>query len=188
MYLCLFPAILTLIFAEKDSSIVNDEILNKIRIGFYVAVEDEDTTAYYMKFIKDNFSSDYKKYSPVVLAYYAALEGLKGRHASNPISKFVYVSRAVDKMNHAVDNDPELLEGRFLRFSFFHQIPGIFGMAGKVPEDLQKVITMLEKRDYSFVNENIQKDMVEYILGTDQLDAAQRTRLEQLNTELKDEP
>ena len=89
-------------------------------------------------------------------------------------------------MNHAVERDPDLLEGRFLRFSFFHQIPGIFGMGEKVPEDIQRTITMLKQYDYSFVDRQLQRDMVEYMLGTNQLDTDQRIKLEKLASELND--
>jgi hypothetical protein len=179
--------IFSLTTATEASLAIDTEAMNVIRKGFYVAIANEDTTISLMKFIKEQFSSDYKKYPPVILAYYAALEGLQGRHASNPFSKFVHVSRAVEKMNLAVEKDPDLIEGRFLRFSFFHQIPGIFGMGDKVPEDLQKTIVMLEKRDYSFVGRQLQEDMIEYRLRTDQLDAEKRTRLEQLAVELHTE-
>jgi len=169
----------------QDTTVIDVNVLNHIRKEFYIAVDNEDTAVSLMKYIKDNFSSKYKDYPPVILAYYAALEGLRGRHTSNPFSKLAYVSRAIEKMNHAVEKDPDLLEGRFLRFSFFHQIPGIFGMSGKVPDDLRRAIFLLEQHDYSFVDRQVQRDMVEYMLATDQLDMAQRTQLEILASELK---
>lgn len=160
------------------------ETLNTIRAQFYVAVDNEDTTISLMNLIKREFTQNNHAYPAVVLAYYAGLEGLRGRHASNPIAKFVYVSKAVEMMNEAVGKAPESLEGRFLRFSFFHQIPGIFGMGGKVEGDLQITITMLENRDYSFVSKKIQQDMVDYLLRTERLKPQQRIRLEHLATEL----
>lgn len=163
-------------------------MLNTIRAGFYVAVDDEDTTVSLMKYIQSELSKEHHKYPPVILAYYAALEGLRGRHASNPISKFVHVSKAVDKMNEAVEKAPDLLEGRFLRFSFFHQIPGIFGVGGKVEGDLEKTIALLDKRDYGFVDKSQQKDMIDYLLGTDRVKPEQRSRLEQLVDEIGSQP
>jgi hypothetical protein len=177
-----------LIHAEVSDFERDAETLNIVRAGFYVAVDNEDTTVSLMNFIKDQFSKDHEKYPPIVLAYYAALEGLRGRHASNPISKFVYVSKAVDKMNEAVEKAPGLLEGRFLRFSFFHQIPGIFRGGGKVEGDLKETIALLEARDYGFVGKKIQKDMIDYLLRTDRLTPDQRSRLEQLAEELSNKP
>ncbi len=174
--------------SESRERELDYEKLNRIRIGFYIAVHNEDTTVSLMNSIKAEFSQDHHTYSPVILAYYAALEGLRGRHASNPISKFAYVARAVDKMNEAVKNAPGLLEGRFLRFSFFHQIPGIFGVGDKVEGDLKETITMLENRDYSFVGKKQQKDMIDYLLDTDRLKPDQRLRLENLVNELADQP
>jgi len=177
-----------LIYAEVSDIELDAETLNIVRDGFYVAVDDEDTTVNLINFIKDEFSKDHQKYPPVILAYYAALEGLRGRHASNPISRFVYVSKAVDKMNKAVEKAPGLLEGRFLRFSFFHQIPGIFGVGGKVEGDLKETIALLETRDYEFVGKKIQKDMIDYLLRTDRLSPDRRSRLERLAEELSYKP
>ena len=169
-----------LLHAETSMTAVDTVTLNKIRFGFYVAVEDEDTTQALMAFIRDEFSEDYGQYPAIILAYFAALEGLRGRHSSNPLSKFVHVSNAVEKMNEAVEEEPGLLEGRFLRFSFFHQIPGIFGVKDRVAVDLKETIAILEKRDYEFVSKRQQQDMVAYLLGTDELDAEQRSRLQKL--------
>lgn len=169
-----------LLYSETGTIEVNTRTLDKIRTGFYVAVEDEDTTQALMAFIRDEFSDDHHQYPPVILAYYAALEGLRGRHSSNPISKFIHVSNAVEKMNEAVERAPGLLENRFLRFSFFHQIPGIFGVKNRVAVDLKETITLLEKRNYAFVGKKQQEDMIAYLLKTDELTPEQRSRLEQL--------
>lgn len=178
----------TLLFTQQATIEIDPEILNAIRTGFYVAVKDEDTTVNLMHFIEDEFTKKHDEYPAVILAYYAALEGLRGRHASNPASKYVHVSRAVEKMNAAVEKDPSLLEGRFLRFSFFHQIPGIFGVGGKVRDDLEVTISMLEKHDYGFVDKNQQKDMIGYLLGTERPTPEQRTRLENLAEEPTQQP
>ena len=167
---------------------MNTEVLNIVRTTFYIAVDNEDTTVTLMDFIRDEFSKDHHQYPPVILAYYAALEGLRGRHASNPITKFFYVSRAIDKMNEALEKAPGLLEGHFLRFSFFHQIPGIFGVGGMVEGDLRETIALLEERDYGFVSEKIQQDMVGYLLRTERLSPDQQSRQEILAQELSSEP
>ncbi|MGD9380388.1 MAG: hypothetical protein PVI51_07450 [candidate division WOR-3 bacterium] len=183
------PVLFTILLPTQTSTTVVDTVtLNRIRVGFYVAVEDEDTTQALMTFIRDEFSDDHHQYPAVILAYYAALEGLRGRHSSNPLSKFVHVSNAVEKMNEAVEKEPRLLEGRFLRFSFFHQIPGIFGVRDRVAVDLKETIEILEKRNYEFVDERQQQDMIGYLLGTDEPDAEQRSRLEQLVEEQPSTP
>jgi hypothetical protein len=186
--LCISLIFTGFVLAKADNNELNVETLNTIRVGFYVAVEDEDTTVSLMNFIKEEFSKDQQSYPSVILAYYAALEGLRGRHASNPLSKFVHVSKAVEMMNQAVDKTPDLLEIRFLRFSFFHQIPGLFGVANKVEGDLEKTISLLEKRDYGFVDKKQQEDMVDYLLDYDRLLPEQRSRLEILKEELNATP
>ncbi len=186
--LCLLALYAVLLHTQEGNIEINAETLNTIRKGFYVAVEDEDTTVQLIHFIEDEFSKDYDEYPAVIHAYYAALEGLRGRHASNPLSKFVHVSKAVERMNAAVEKDSFLLEGRFLRFSFFHQIPGVFGMGGKVAGDLETTIRILEKRDYGFVDKQQQKDMMEYLLDNNRISKEQRARLEALVEEISYQP
>jgi hypothetical protein len=139
-----------------------------------------------LRFIKERFPTNHTDYPPVILAYYAALEGLRGRHASNPWTKFTQVSKAIPMMNEAVERAPGLLEARFLRFSFFHQVPGIFGVGGKVDGDLGETIALMERRDYSFASAELQKDMIAYLLGTERLTQARRRRLERLARELEE--
>lgn len=176
--------LVSFVHGTGQEPIVDPQIMEQIRHGFYVAVEDEDTTVNLMNIIKKEFSDDYHSYPAVILAYYAALEGLRGRHAGNPLTKFYHVSNAIRKMNEAVDKQPDCLEARFLRFSFYQQIPAIFGVRDKVNKDLAIVIDLLEERTYDFVSRAVQKDMIDYMFGTDKLSEEQRERLTMVYNEL----
>lgn len=175
------------LYASPEVYGVDLNIMKTIREQFYIAVDNEDTTASLMNFIRQEFSNNCNVYPPVILAYYASLEGLRAKHALNPLKKLKFVKNAISKMEEAVKRQPNSLEIRFLRFSFYHQIPWIFGLHDKVKEDCIAVIKLLEKRDYSSVSRELQKYVILYMLEKNRVNKEQKTRLEKIYNEMNKE-
>jgi hypothetical protein len=163
-----------------DSQAVQEQLLPWIREQFYVAVDDEGVTRELIDYIENNFSTDLSRYPPTVMGYYAALEGLKGRHDTNLLRKYRYVKSAIDMMEPLVAAHPDLLEVRFLRFSFYEQIPAVFGVHHHVREDLERIIEMLRNGRSNEVPVDVQIDMIDYILATDEPNPGQRRLLDGL--------
>ena len=159
---------------------VDLEIMNKIREDFYLAVDSEKKTIELAEFIRQEFADNFDGYPPVIQAYYAALEGLRGKHAKFPLEKYSYVKEGIDKLNLAVNRQPQGLEARFLRFAFFHQVPALFGTRKYVAADLKIIIQLIKERDCKFVCSSVQKDMIIYMLGTKELSGEQRRQLKQI--------
>jgi hypothetical protein len=159
---------------------VDVEVMNKIRNDFYLAVDSEVVTIKLAEFIKQKFADNFDRYPPVIQAYYAALEGLRGKHAKFPLDKYSYVNKGIIKINRAVNRQPDGLEARFLRFAFFHQVPDLFGVRKYVASDLKTVIQLIKERDCKFVCSSVQKDMIIYMLGTKELGKEQRVELKQI--------
>jgi hypothetical protein len=177
------PLLLCLVLpaaAATAQSRVDPQILATIRQRFYVAVEQEEATYALAAYVQRTFSGDPESYPPVVLGYYAALEGLKGKHSGNLFAKLRHVQQAIALFDPLVERSPEDLEVRFLRFSFYQQIPAVFGVKGQVPEDLRVLLRLLERRDYRLAPFEVQRDMIRYILKTDEPGPEQRARLERL--------
>lgn len=166
--------------AAPDLGTVERVLLPHIRERFHAAIDDAEVAREVMAYVERHFSPDTSQYPPAVLAYYAALEGLRGKHDANPLRKFRFVSGAIQRMNSLVDAHPELLEVRFLRFSFFEQIPAVFGVHHHVPQDLRAILELLESGRGREVPPSARADMIAYILGTDEPSAAQRRQLELL--------
>jgi len=158
---------------------VEQVILPFVRERFYEAVDDETVTRELIAYIEGRFDSDPSAYPPVVKGYYASLEGLRGRHDSNLLRKYRFVTAAIAMMDPLVDAYPGLLELRFLRFSFYEQIPSLFGVHHRVPEDLRAIIGMLTSGRGTEVPRSVRADMIEYILGTDEPTPEQRRVLEE---------
>jgi hypothetical protein len=159
-------------------------LLPEIRRAFSRAVRDEAVTEETFVWIEQSFAAPRESWPPVVLAYYASLEGLKGKHSRDIFAKLTHVQRAIGLIRDLPDAHPDSLEILFLRFSFFHQLPLFFGVRSYVAPDLARLIGMLEERRFEEVPVQVQRDMVDYILGCGEAGSRQRARLARLRGEL----
>jgi hypothetical protein len=130
--------------------------------------------------IERAFPSPQGSWPPVIRAYYAALEGLMGKHASRLFDKAGHVLKAISLMRDLPEANPKSLEIRFLRFSFFYQVPPFFGVRSTVAPDLATLIRMLEEGGDDELPREIQRDIVAYLLGCGQADRQQQDRLQRL--------
>jgi len=174
---------LSALSAVSDAPSVPDlsQFLSLLRVSFYQSVDSPSATEEAVSFIQSAFPSAQDSWPPVVRAYYAALEGLRGKHASGLGAKLGHVMKAVSLMRRLPEDNPGSLEIRFLRFSFFRQLPLFFGVRSTVGPDLAALLRMLEEGIDADVPPEIQRDMISYLLdcgeaNRDQLDRLQRVR------------
>jgi len=179
----LIGLILVLLFslsALGDTCTPDQSIMKNIRDNFYLAIHDDPTTISLIKYIEDKFPGDRNNYPPVILAYYAALQGLRGKHSAFLPTKYERVKNSIPLMDSAVKKQPDCLEAHFLRYAFYEQIPALFGVKDQVSEDLKTVIHLLAHRDCKFVCSEVQRDMISYILTTAYPSQTQRAQLQKI--------
>jgi hypothetical protein len=170
--------------AGPDAQAVREKLLPEIRARFYQAVEGETATEALISYVQEQFSEDPSRYPPTVMGYYASLVGLRGKHEASLLRKFRYVTDAIAMLEPLVAAHPQLLELRFLRFSFYEQIPAVFGVAHHVPEDLAWLVETLGPERSAEVPVAVQLDMIEHVLATGEPTAEQRSRLEETRLRL----
>mgnify|MGYP001055805906 CR=1 FL=1 len=120
--------------------------LDYVRDTFYLAVEDPQYTDSLKEWFQDKGQSLYRGEAvPVFRAYEAAVTGLQGKHAVLPLTKLKYVNQAIDGMEETADRYPQVIEVRFLRFSFYEQLPAFFSVRNKSSLDLDYLITALDR-------------------------------------------
>jgi len=158
----------------------NRDYLPDIRRLFYQATVDESAVDTAASFLRGRLAADVARWPAVARAYDAALEGLRGKYAKGLIDKLRHVQKAVSELRSLPEENPSSLEIRFLRFSFFHQIPVFFGVRSTVAPDLRILISMLEDRRYEEVPVDVQRDMVVYLMDCGEADRSQETRLRAL--------
>jgi hypothetical protein len=167
-------------YAEFISLGKDTALINYVRHTFYEAVEDENKTYALEKFIISKFSTDQSKYDPVILAYFGAVEALKGKHAFNPFSKLNHVIKALDIIEIAINREPMSLEIRFVRFSILHHLPGILGYNSEREEDLNIICRLLQEKNYSEVSTELQQGIIQFMIDSERLDDKQANELKKI--------
>lgn len=172
----------SLSFSQKDyaSSNPNLETINQIRILFYEAVENEEKLDELEIFFNKSFTEKALIYHPVLLAYTGAIDALKAKHAFNPFTKFSRVLSALNTLERAVNREPNNLEIRFIRFSILHNLPGFLGFSNERMDDISVIVAQLAKKDYVKYDPKLQKNVIEFMLNSDRLDASQTVQLKKL--------
>ena len=164
------------------------QFLSELRLSFYHAVDSPKSTEEAIAMIRSAFPSSLETWPPVIRAYYAALEGLRGKHARGLGKKLGHVMTAITLMRTLPEDNPGSLEIRFLRFSLFRQLPLFFGVRSTVGPDLETLIGMLEKGSDNDVPQAIRRDMVTYLLDCTEASRDQLGRLRQVRDLLKAPP
>ncbi|MFO8061849.1 MAG: hypothetical protein R6U31_02865 [bacterium] len=190
--LILFLSCLTLFLILTGSNSpykeqIDREKLHYIRTRYYAAIEDPAGADSLYHFIENEYGSDYNDYNPIVRAYYACLIGLKGKFNNNPYTKYKYVNDGIRKIDSAVSEFEYCMEIRFLRFSFYHYLPDLFGIDRKREQDRQIITDMFKKQDYTFVPEEIQADMIEFTINTGRLEKDASDTLKTILKDLRDD-
>ncbi len=90
--------------------------------------------------------------APIFMAYRAACEGLQAKYVFNPYKKVMYVKQAQKLFSTAVQNSPQNIEVRFLRFSMEHNLPSFLGLSAHLQDDIQTIIINFD------TEENLQID------------------------------
>jgi len=145
------------------------DVLENIRTNYYASVEDEDKVEEIEKFISKHFSENKESYPNLILAYVAALESVKSKHAFWPFTKLSYFKKSMELFKQVVDNDPENLEIRFLRFTILHYVPAILGHSTERQTDADVIVRQLLKKDYSSINPEIQQGIAEFMIESKRL-------------------
>ncbi len=164
---------------KPDKNIDNAKI-NFIRETFYGAVEDEELTEKLLSYLAGLSNNKPDELSPLLLGYYGATETLVAKHAFNPFKKLSKLNDGLEKIANAIEQNPDNLEIRFLRFSILHYIPGFLGFSKEREEDIKSIYTLLLLKDYAQLEFSIQKGIIEFMLESKRLNEAQTRDLEKL--------
>jgi hypothetical protein len=153
------------------------DVLEFIRTNYYASVENEDLVEEIEKFIVRNFSSDKEKYPNLILAYIAALQSVKSKHAFWPFTKLEYFNQSMELFKNVISKEPNSLEIRFLRFAILHHVPGFLGHATERQEDANIIVRLLLLKDYSSISEDIQQGIAEFLIKSKRLLLFQEKRI-----------
>jgi hypothetical protein len=75
----------------------------------------------------------------------------------------------MELLSKAVEQSPENLEIRFIRFAILHHIPGFLGHSIEKQEDAEKIYSLIQKKDYTYINSEIQQGIAEFLVSTERI-------------------
>jgi hypothetical protein len=154
---------------KSGSYEIDLEILEFIRISYYASVENEDLIEQIEKYIVKNFSAEREKYPNLILAYVAALESVKSKHAFWPLTKLKLLNKSMDIFKVVISREPSSLEIRFLRFAILHHVPGFLGYSAERDSDADEILVQLLLKDYSSIKEEIQIGIAQFLYTSERL-------------------
>lgn len=149
----------------------------RIRAGFYAATGSLEATGDAIALMDASFKGDRAAWPAIIRAYRAVLEGLLGKHDKNLQQKFFHVNNAISSFGNLVETWPESIEIRFLRYAFYSQLPGIFGVESLVQPDLEALLGMYERGGDGEVPRRQLLDMAEWLRTEGGLAKSEQSRL-----------
>ncbi|HOX18759.1 MAG TPA: hypothetical protein PKW82_09905 [Spirochaetales bacterium] len=152
--------------------------LELARSSFYRAVDSLAATESAIAELVARLGTERRSWPLVARAYRASLEGLVGKHSPGLLEKFNRVNAALEQWRGLVEAAPDSLELRFLRYSFFSQLPAMFGVGSYLAPDREALVAIFEKGGDARVPRDQALDMVSWLLKEGKLSAPERRRLE----------
>ena len=143
--------------------------LENIRLSYYASLEDDDVLDKLVNTIEAKYGMHSQKYPILIMAYYGGLLSIKSKNAFWPFTKLSYFNESMELMSKAVELSPENLEIRFIRFAILHHIPGFLGHSDEKKEDAEKIYSLINKRDYTYISSEIQKGIAEFLVSTERI-------------------
>lgn len=154
----------------------------EIRKLFYFSVESKDSLKIFEKKLK---SLNPKFDEGFYLAYNGAYLTLVAKHSINPYTKYYKLKEGLELLESAIQKQPENLEFRFIRLSILNYVPSFLGYDEIFLEDYEKVLTLLQKKDFTAVDKRTQIGMIEFLLRSKKLNTFHKSTLEKLYLDIK---
>jgi hypothetical protein len=138
-----------------------DEFKN-IKVAVHRAIESSHVTDSLYQALRSRSSEN-----PLVVAYIGTLEALKAKHSWNPYNKIKFVSLSQKTMKRAVDQDPNNLEIRFMRFSIQHHTPAFLGFSKDLEEDRKAIYRQFKNRKFGLADTDLIRNMATFMIKSD---------------------
>ena len=169
--------LLVLAGAARAVETIRDEAgqLADVRARFAEAVDSASAARELVRFLDAQPKPDQR---PVLQAYRAALEGLVGKHAHAPWTKYRHAKEGLARFEGLVEANPDSIEIRMLRFTTCKGLPEFFGMGPQAGADIGVLVELLATGADPELPEDLRRGYLRWILEQGGPDPEQRRRLE----------
>ncbi|TDQ11595.1 hypothetical protein [Pedobacter metabolipauper] len=132
--------------------------LSELRDLFYRSATDKDSAEQFSRLL----SPVHTKSSPLLVCYKGVAEMMEAKYGYNPFSKFSRFKKGRSYIEHAIKQDPENPEMRFLRFSIQTNLPSILGYN----DDIDKDKLFLLSKVNELTDVNLKQNVIGYLTGS----------------------
>jgi hypothetical protein len=133
--------------------------LEDCRKWYDLGISEED---YAVKLERE--TAKWSQKSGIQSAYWAASKTLLAKHAWNPATKLSLLDEAETKMNRCIQQNPESLEMRYLRFSYERNLPTFLQWGNHTKEDIEKMIFLFRQGKYQEFPSSLVRKMRDSVL------------------------
>lgn len=109
----------------------NDSDMVKLRGLYYKAASNKEDAVSFYNYLKNNPGIN----SGVFSAYSGMSYMIRANYAFNPYNKLSFFIKGKDKLETSIENNPHVVELRFLRYCIQTNAPAFLGYNSKIKED-----------------------------------------------------
>ena len=150
---------------------IQEPAISEIRDLHEKAVEQEEAAEKLMELVEP-----YNVEKPVLMGYRGAGHMLMAKHVGNPFSKMSHFKKGKNILSDAIEEAPENVELRFLRFTVQSEAPSFLGYKDNLEED--KTILLNTIQDVK--DDELKKMITGYLLSSQAISNAEKRKLKNL--------
>ncbi|GEM_PF-774592 len=162
---------------KLQKEFLNEPDLDKLRISFYSAVENQKLMKIFWNDIVKNFGEKVNYTQPMNLAYFGVYKTLEAKHSFNPYTKLKKLQGGLELLEKAIKLDKSNLEIRFMRFSVLHYIPDFLGYQQEKESDAANIYNLLLKEDFTLLDKDIQKGIADFLVDSKRISKDKQNKL-----------
>ncbi|MGI4021183.1 MAG: hypothetical protein ACRYFA_06725 [Janthinobacterium lividum] len=125
------------------------------------------------------------KKTPLITAYFGALEALKAKDSWNPYNKVKFLNRSNTTVNQAVNSSPNDFEIRFIRFSIQLNLPKFLGLSKDLQADKNQILQQLKQKHYGSADKLFVQNIIKFMVDSKQCTAQEIAFLHEQSAQLK---
>lgn len=163
-------------------SLANNKTLEKARMLYYEAVEDEDKIEKSIELFEDIMNMN-AKYKGVAKTYLGSLTAMKAAHAFWPIKKLNLANDGIDMMEEGVALDPDNIESLFIEGTTLFYLPFFFGKADEAEENFNRIISLLDENAVNKYDHKMLVNVLDFIMENAELTNKQMKKAKYLKNQ-----
>ena len=133
--------------------------LHRVRSKFFQATRSQKVLNEVSSILKEEDNSN----APVLMAYQGAIEAIGAKFVWSPYSKLQHLKRGMRLINRSLEDSPDDIEIRFLRFLVEHHIPAVAGIDTHLDQDKKFIMANLDQMATANLEQEFANNLLEFL-------------------------